>query len=169
MMLPDPTDVSPTRTPPIKPDDNRGQLPYRLRIGCRHADPVFFLTPSQHPDLRKHEDRDDDQEYTDHRPQHLVYPFAVRPLECAQSVETDQRTGQAADRQKEHHREVDRLLPEVDNPRSDLCDRSERRVGADGRQRRHLEHHNEKGEQHHCPPYPRDSDERADKESDEYG
>ncbi len=112
MMLPDPTEVMPTRNPATRPITAMPAKPFI--VGGRFATLLFDLL------LEQQQSGNDDQKHSNCSLDEVVDAVAVERADVHQQIHSGDRAGNAAHRQSDHHFAANRAFLQVHQARPEF-------------------------------------------------
>ena len=159
IMLPDPTDVMPTR----KPGHQADQRHAHKTLCCRRAigDTIFdfFLQQQQRGN---HDQQDAHGGFNE-----AVHSVAIKVADMHQQFHADDRAWNAPHRQRDHHLAAHRIFLQVQKAGWDFREEIEQRVRAHRHDRRHLQTKNQNREQQNAASDACHADEHADNKANQ--
>ena len=156
-MLPEPTDVMPTRKPATRPmsDIHANDL----MVGGFGCSAVLDLL------LEEQECWNANQQDPDANGDEVIDAVAIEISQVNQQTHAEIRAGSAADDQCQHHLALNRAFAQMDHTGADLSREVEKCVRSNRAHCRHVQTEDENREQQNAAPDPSHSDEGPDKKT----
>ncbi len=160
MMLPEPTEVIPTRNPPISP-----------MTLMKAKDFMVGWRPTRWSSIRlwnKSSAGNYDQQQSHRGFDEIVDTRAMEFAQVHQQIHAEVRAGNTPERHRQHYFSTYRAFDQMDDGGGNLGEEVAHGIAADRNDRRNVQSKDEHGQQQYTPAQTRQPDQRSDDEADQH-